>query len=106
MHGQLERLKAFYRIHEIEGMQSFNFTSALLGFFLAIGLSTLYAFSSADKAPKPAVSLSEMATAVPANGWSDLGGAIYSPSEGIYQVVYGDFGQGDEFSIVEVVGFD
>ena len=47
-----------------------------------------------------------MATEVPVNGWSDLGGAIYSPSEGIYQVVYGDFGEGDEFSIVEVVGFD
>ena len=87
-------------------MQSFNFTYALLGFFLAIGLSTLYAFNSDDNAPKPAVSLSDMATEIPVTGWSDLGGAIYSPSEGIYQVVYGDFGQGDEFSIVEVVGFD
>jgi len=90
----------------IEGMQSFNFNAALLGFFLAIGLSTLYAFSSDDNAPNPAVSLSEMATEVPANGWSDLGDAIYSPSKGIYQVVYGDLGQGDEFSIVEIVGFD
>ncbi len=87
-------------------MQSFNFTSALLGFFLAIGLSALYAFSNPDVAPQPPVALSEMATEVPVNGWSDLGGAIYSPSEGIYQVVYGDFGEGDEFSIVEVVGFD
>ena len=87
-------------------MQSFNFTSALLGFFLAIGLSAVYAFSSSDVAPTPTVTLSDLATEVPATGWSDLGGAIYSPSEGIYQVVYGDFGQGDEFSIVEVVGFD
>ena len=87
-------------------MQSFNFTSALLGFFLAIGISALFAFSSADDAPKPISSLSDMATELPATGWSDLGGAIYSPSEGIYQVVYGDFGNGDEFSIVEVVGFD
>ena len=31
---------------------------------------------------------------------------MYSPSEGIYQVVYGDFGNGEEFAIIEVVGFD
>ena len=43
---------------------------------------------------------------VPASGWTDLGGAVYSPSEGIYQVVYGDFGNGEEFAIIEVVGFD
>ena len=88
-------------------MQSFHIKSALLGASFAILIAGLFAFSSPDSsAPSPHSSLSGRAVEVPAGGWTDLGGAIYSPSEGIYQVVYGDFGNGDEFTIVEVVGFD
>jgi hypothetical protein len=87
-------------------MQSIHLKSALLGFSFAMLIAGLYAFSSPDTAPSPAPSLSNRAMELPASGWTDLGGAIYSPSEGIYQVVYGDFGNGDEFTIVEVVGFD
>ena len=87
-------------------MSSSNLKSAFFGFFVAFALCTAYAFSNSETAPPAARSLSDLSIEVPVAGWTDLGGAIYSPSEGIYQVIYGDFGNGDEFSIVEVVGFD
>ena len=87
-------------------MQFIHIKSALAGFAAAFMLFGLYAFSNSTPSPTPAASLSANAIELPAGGWTDLGGAIYSPSEGIYQVVYGDFGNGDEFTIVEVVGFD
>ena len=70
-------------------------------------LAGITAFASTDASTSETnmPSLVERAVEVPASGWSDLGGAVYSPSEGIFQVVYGDFGNGDEFAIVEVVGF-
>ena len=85
-------------------MQFIHIKSAAIGFAAAMAVFTIYAFSPAD-GPHPAA-LSDLAVEVPAGGWTDLGGAIFSPSEGIDQVVYGDFGNGDEFTIVEVVGFD
>ena len=87
-------------------MKFIHIKSALGGFVAAFMLIGLYAFNDSASSPTPAASLSDNAIELPAGGWTDLGGAIYSPSEGIYQVVYGDFGNGDEFSIVEVVGFD
>jgi hypothetical protein len=87
-------------------MQSIHTKSALLGFSFALVLASLCAFANPETEASPATALSNRAVELPAGGWTDLGGAIYSPSEGIYQVVYGDFGNGSEFSIVEVVGFD
>ena len=85
-------------------MQFIHIRSVFLGFASAIAVFSIYSFRS-DSTPAPSP-LRNMAVEVPAGGWTDLGGAIFSPSEGIYQVVYGDFGRGDEFTIVEVVGFD
>ena len=83
-------------------MQSINFKSTVLGFFLALIVAGFYAFAAPEESPVPSPTMSELAVEMPASGWTDLGGAVYVPSEGIYQVIYGDFG----FKIVEVVGFD
>lgn len=98
----------YWDFRDIERMQSIHTKSALCGFASAILLVAVYAFGTVESSPAPtaAPALNALAVEVPASGWTDLGGAVYSPSEGIYQVVYGDFGNGEEFAIIEVVGFD
>lgn len=89
-------------------MQSIHLKSAFSGFAAAIMLISVYAFGTAASNSPDAtpLSLTELTIDGSSSGWTDLGGAVYSPSEGIFQVVYGDFGNGNEFAIVEVVGFD